>query len=374
MNITRYQLRRDIQEQPCQMQNHRISQLSSHILAGTNNHYRHSFVGRHLIFGLQCLSIMNSLNEILWLTVIPEVADQPCLHRGLETQRSIREYFSLLARKMYVIPGTVFLANPRWTLQWTTDLKKHQQVSLPRKPPWNNPCIWAYCDGQAGDVNPMGRDPVDDGSSDGSEAVLLLLPATNCPEFIAALTLQGRTCLPKKPEGREIMIPSDFCVWLAVTLLCLLKVIAFPGVKPLPREQKLWNPGKQTPSPHHHTAELAILTSRELPRLWCKSLSRTQVGCAVSHLISQSSPQDKGGSLHPVYSSIHGGTQHPEFRNSICCGGSTINSSHLAPSAALWAVSCAVWFTVLKQIAFKRDILLVSRINWCSNAWIMAVF
>lgn len=176
-----------------------------------------------------------------------------------------------------------------------------------------------------------------------------IVTATNCPEFIATLTLQGRTCLPQKPEGREIMIPSDSCVGLAAIPLCLLKVIALPYVKPLPGEQKLWNPGKQTPSPHHHTAELAVLTSREMPRPWCKSLSRTEVGCAVSHLISRSSTQE--------VVSIHGGTQHPEFRNSFCCGGSTINFSNLAPSAALWAVSCAVWFTVLKQIAFKRDIL-----------------
>lgn len=34
--------------------------------AGPNNYYRHSFGGRHLIFGLQCLSVMNSLSEILW--------------------------------------------------------------------------------------------------------------------------------------------------------------------------------------------------------------------------------------------------------------------------------------------------------------------
>lgn len=135
--------------------------------------------------------------------------------------------------------------------------------------------------------------PEDSGSSDGGDAVLLLLTATNCPEFIAALTLQGRTCLPWKPEGRGIMIPSDFCVGLDAIPLCLLKVIAFPYVKALPGEQKLWNPGRQTPSPHHHPAELAILTPRKLPRPWCQSLSRTKVGCAVSHLISQSSLQDE---------------------------------------------------------------------------------
>lgn len=69
-----------------------------------------------MIFGLQCLSITNSLSEILWLTVIPEMTDQPCLCKGLEIQGSIREYFSLLTRKIYVIPGTIFLANSRWTL------------------------------------------------------------------------------------------------------------------------------------------------------------------------------------------------------------------------------------------------------------------
>lgn len=86
---------------------------------------------------------------------------------------------------------------------------------------------------------PWEETPVDGGNSDGGDAVLLLLTATNCPEFIAALTLQGRTCLPQKPEGREIMIPSDFCVGLAVIPQRLLKVIAFPCVKPLPGEQKL---------------------------------------------------------------------------------------------------------------------------------------
>lgn len=64
-----------------------------------------------MIFVLQCLSITNSLSEILWLTVVPEVADQLCNHRALAIQRSTGEYFSLLTRQIYVIPGTVFLAN-----------------------------------------------------------------------------------------------------------------------------------------------------------------------------------------------------------------------------------------------------------------------
>lgn len=112
-----------------------ISAKLSH--AGTNNYWRHSFWGRHLIFGLQCLSVMNTLSEILWLTVIPEVADQPCLHRGLGIQRSIREYFSLLARKKCVW----FLSLFSWLTQsghsyiWIRDLKKHRQCPCPESHP-----------------------------------------------------------------------------------------------------------------------------------------------------------------------------------------------------------------------------------------------
>lgn len=190
---------------------------------------------------------------------------------------------------MYAAPGTVFLANPRWTLKWTPNLKKHQQCPYPGSHP-GTICVFEPI---VMDRLEMWRDPWGQWEYDGGDAALLLLTATNCPEFIAALTLQGRTCLPWKPEGRGIMIPSDFCVGLDAIPLCLLKVIAFPYVKALPGEQKLWNPGRQTPSPHHHPAELAILTPRELPRPWCQSLSRTQVGCAVSHLISQSSLQDE---------------------------------------------------------------------------------
>jgi len=37
-----------------------------------------------MLFSLQCFSITNSLSEILRLTAVPAVADQPCLNAALE--------------------------------------------------------------------------------------------------------------------------------------------------------------------------------------------------------------------------------------------------------------------------------------------------
>lgn len=70
----------------------------------------------NMLFSLQCFSVTNSLSEILRLTAVPPVADQPCLNAALEIWGSIREYFSLLTKKTYVIPGAIFLAHWMWTL------------------------------------------------------------------------------------------------------------------------------------------------------------------------------------------------------------------------------------------------------------------
>lgn len=123
--------------------------------------------------------------------------------RGLESQASIREYFSLLTRKIYITPGTVLLANSRWALVGTEALQTHWQRpymgSLSSTASIFRPVVMGQAlVKQPGVVNPVVRDPSWWRGAGG----VLQSPVTKCPEFIAALTLQGRTSLLQKPEGR----------------------------------------------------------------------------------------------------------------------------------------------------------------------------
>lgn len=138
-----------------------------------------------------------------WNPVVTVIPDQPCLHRGLEIQRSIREYFSLC-----VIPSTIFLANPRWTLKWTTDLKKHQQCPYPRRIHVFEPIVMGNLEMWI----PREETPVDGGVV----VEVMLLTATDCPEFIAALTLKGTDLLAPRTWRKRNNDP----IWFLCGVSC----------------------------------------------------------------------------------------------------------------------------------------------------------